>query len=109
MLDECTGKKVLFITTKNIDYIRNSQEVELLQSVAGSVTLLYSRKKNYPFRMMELYLRLLFMSLKKYDVIFIGFEPQLIVPVFWWKMKRQQVIIDFFISVYDTFVNDRKK
>lgn len=101
--------KTLFITTKNIDYIRNTQEIRMLQEQGKQVDLLYSALKNYPLRMMELYLRLLFLSVKRYDEIFIGFEPQLILPFWWWKFRGKPVTIDFFISVYDTFVNDRKK
>lgn len=99
----------LFITTKNIDYIRNTQEIRMLKDQGKQVDVLCSELKYYPLRMMELYLRLLFLSVKKYDEIFIGFEPQLILPFWWWKFRGKPVTIDFFISVYDTFVNDRKK
>ena len=34
-----SGKKVLFITTKNIDYIRNTQEIEELKRSAQSVKI----------------------------------------------------------------------
>lgn len=39
-------KRVLFITTKNIDYIRNTQELRLLEENAGNVEILYSSKKS---------------------------------------------------------------
>ncbi len=101
--------KILFITTKNIDYIRNTQEIRLLQEQGNEVDLLHSTHKNYPLRLMEIYSRLLFFSVKAYDEIMIGFAPQLILPIFWWKFRGKRVTIDFFISVYDTLVNDRKK
>ena len=48
-------------------------------------------------------------SRKKFDQIFIGFAPQLVLPLFKWKLKGKEIWIDFFISMYDTFVCDRKK
>ena len=60
-------------------------------------------------RLVKVFTHLLFRSLKQYDVIFIGFAPQLILPWFGWKMKKNYIVMDFFISVYDTMVFDRKK
>ncbi len=42
LLDFARGRRLLFITTKNIDYIRNSQEIDILSSSAESVRLIYS-------------------------------------------------------------------
>lgn len=102
------GKRVLFITTKNIDYIRNSQEIKILAQRASSVTQIYSDKKKYIGRILEIWIRLLKVKWHDYDTIFVGFAPQLVFP-FYCKFSRQVVIIDFFISVYDTLINDRKK
>ena len=60
-------------------------------------------------RVLYVWYRVLFSSFRRYDIIFIGFAPQLIYPLFFWKLPFQKVHIDFFISLYDTFVNDRKK
>lgn len=38
-------KKVLFVTTKNIDYIRNVQEITFLKKYSGRLKVLYSDKK----------------------------------------------------------------
>lgn len=109
LVTQVEGKRVLFITTKNIDYIRNTQEVRILEKNAESVKLLHSTKKKYIGRILEIWIRLFFMSVQEIDVIFIGFAPQLILPFFKWKMRNKTVIIDFFISIYDTLVHDRKK
>lgn len=101
--------KVLFITTKTTEYIRNTQEIRMLQEQGHQVEVLASEKGSYPKRLLEIYGKLLVKSLKGYDEIFIGFEPQLVVPVFGWKLRGKKVTVDFFISVYDTMVNDRKK
>ena len=104
-----SGKKVLFITTKNIDYIRNVQEIELLEKSDISFRIIGSKDKSYPVRLLKIYWDLLWHNFREYDVVFIGFAPQLIVPFWYWKFRKQKLVIDFFISLYDTFVFDRKK
>ncbi len=107
--DVLSDKKVLFITTKNTDYLRNTQEVELISKCADSVKVLGYGDKSYIKRLIKIYFKLFTMSLKAYDTVFVGFSPQLIIPVFGFRFRKKTVISDFFISVYDTMVNDRKK
>lgn len=107
--DEFKGKNVLFITTKNTDYIRNTQEIEALNAAANSVFVLGYSCKSYFKRILLIYLRLLFMSMRSFDAVFVGFAPQLILPVFRRRFKGKLIAEDFFISVYDTMVSDRKK
>ena len=103
------GKKVLFITTKNIDYIRNSQEINFLEKSAQSVKVIGGLDKNYIIRLIKIYVKVFIMSIKDYDLVFVGFAPQLILPLFRNKFKGKFIVEDFFISLYDTFVCDRKK
>lgn len=103
------GKRVLFITTKNLDYIRNTQEINLLKKDCSKIDIIGSHKKSYPKRLIYVYFKLLITSMKNYDTVFVGFAPQLILPVFSLKFRKVQVIIDFFISMYDTLAFDRKK
>ena len=107
--DELTHKNVLFITTKNIDYLRNAQEIEMVSDYADEITVLGARYKSYFRRLILVYFRLMLIRVKKYDVIFVGFSPQLIIPFFYRKFRHKVIISDFFISLYDTMVNDRKK
>ncbi len=102
-------KRLLFITTKNLDYIRNSQEILLLQEAAASVQVIGSREKSYPKRLLTVYKSLLKIKSDDYDVAFVGFAPQLILPFFKGKLRKKPLIIDFFISVYDTMVLDRAR
>ncbi|SFC23311.1 glycosyltransferase [Butyrivibrio sp. YAB3001] len=111
-------KKVLFITTKKIDYIRNSQELQILRECASHVELIYSSQKSYPKRLIEIYSKLFIANflrifgkgiISKCDVIFVGFAPQLIIPIFRGAFRNKEIVIDFFISVYDTMVCDRQK
>ena len=106
----------LFITTKNLDYIRNTQEIELLTKECGGCRpdIIASSAGKYPARMAHVIRKLITCRFSDYDEIFVGFAPQLIIPFFEGKFRRYRndggkVTIDFFISVYDTLVNDRKK
>lgn len=104
------GKRVLFITTKNIDYLRNTQEMQLLEESAATVDKIYADSKSYVKRILIVWKKILTYPMTKVDVVFAGFSPQLLLPVFFiGKFAKKTLIIDFFVSVYDTFVNDRKK
>lgn len=103
------NKKILFITTKNLDYIRNAQEINLIQRASKQYTIIGFYDKNYFKRILKVFLRLICINLRQFDMIFLGFAPQLILPFWKWKLGKKEIVIDFFISLYDTFVNDRKK
>lgn len=102
------GKNVTFISTKNADYIRNTQEIELIRENAKTYTVIASMNKSYIKRILYVYWSLMKKILKgNSDLYFVGFAPQLLLPMLFFLKKP--VIIDFFISVYDTLVDDRKK
>lgn len=103
------NKKILFITTKNLDYLRNTQEIEALRMEASEVRVIGSNSKNYLVRVLTVYANLLITSRKDYDAVFVGFSPQLVLPVWFLKFRNKEIYIDFFISMYDTFVMDRQK
>lgn len=109
MEDLIKKKRVLFITTKNVDYIRNVQEIRLLQDNAVFLSEIYSNKKSYIKRIIDVWQQVLKCNVNDFDVTFIGFSPQLILPLFYKKFQKQIIVIDFFISVYDTLINDRNK
>ncbi len=109
MLEFAKGKKLLFVTTKNIDYIRNSQEIFGLGKNSKSIDVIGFKDKSYPKRLFKVYKTLLTRSMKQYDMAFIGFAPQLVLPFFWFKFKKCEVAIDFFISMYDTLCCERQK
>ncbi|MDE6203312.1 MAG: group 1 glycosyl transferase, partial [Lachnospiraceae bacterium] len=109
MIPNLKGKHVLFITTKNLDYIRNTQEIRLIKEQAASCTVIGSLDKHYFFRLLAVFFALFTTSASRFDTVFIGFAPQLILPLFKWKFKKNEIIIDFFISMYDTLCHDRKK
>ena len=103
------GKKILFVTTKNLDYLRNQQEIKLIKSHAEELTVIGSYNNSYFFRLLNVYLRFFFLNKSKYHIVFAGFLPQLILPLFFLFFRRKTIIIDFFVSLYDTLVFDRMK
>ena len=46
---------MLFITTKNLDYLRNTQEIAKLRESAASVDVLGSSEKSYVHRLLHVY------------------------------------------------------
>ena len=109
MLRYIQKKRVLFVTTKNVDYIRNTQEIALIAEHAQSYTVIASAQKNYFVRILSVYWRLFMTCISDFDTIFVGFAPQLVLPLFRQKCKQVNIVEDFFISLYDTFCCDRKK
>lgn len=108
MLSNLNKKNVLFITTKNLDYIRNTQEISLIKKKANSCTIIGSKSKYYFIRLLYIYFSLIKLSISNYDTIFIGFAPQLVLPLFRHKFRHTYIIIDFFISLFDTLCQDRQ-
>lgn len=102
------NKKVLFVTTKNLDYIRNVQEIRILKKYSNFFYVIGSESNSYLKRITTSWWKFLYTDCSQYDLVFVGFSPQLIVPLLFWKFRYNIVIVDFFISVYDTLVCDRK-
>ncbi|MGO9020218.1 MAG: glycosyltransferase [Syntrophobacteraceae bacterium] len=107
------GRNVLFITPSDADYIRNRQEINILQKSAQHLDIIAPKdihgvSPTGIMRILSINLKVLAANIKKYDVIFIGGIPQLIVPIIQFRVRKKVLIIDFFISVYDTLVHDRQ-
>ena len=107
--DLVKGKRVLYIATKNLDYLRIRQEINFIRENGGSVTILGSTAKSYPARLKTVLPGLFRTGKNDFDVIFIGFLPQIVLPFFSFLFRGKVVIIDFFISLYDTLVFDRQR
>lgn len=103
-------KKVLFISTKNADYIRNSQEISLLNEHSQKLDLIVSNNKSYLKRIIYVYVKTIqYLIRNNFDILFIGFAPQLLFFLFPFFPKNKPIVMDFFISFFDTLVDDRKK
>lgn len=110
LLSYLTNKKVVFITTKNLSYIRNIQEIELIKKHSDTCCIIGSQSKFYLIRLVNVYFKLLLTSLRNFDTVWLGFSPQLVLPVFYLKLKHADIklVADFFISMFDTLCADRK-
>lgn len=108
MLLNLDGKNVLFVTTKNLDYIRNMQEISLVKKAANSYTIIGSNSKYYFIRLASVYFSLIKIPVDEFDTVFIGFAPQLVLPLFRYKFRHTYIIIDFFISLFDTLCEERQ-
>lgn len=108
------GVNVLFITPSDRDYIRNKQELRLIEERANSVTVIAPKPTGHVrpttfLRALIIMVRALFHNKRGYDVIFVGGLPQAIVPFIAPFIKKKRLVVDFFISLYDTIVYDRKR
>lgn len=108
MLPDLKKKNVLFITTKNLDYLRNTQEIAIIKKEADSCAVIGSNNKHYFIRLLSVYFSLIKIPAAKFDTVFIGFAPQLVLPLFHHKFRHTRIIIDFFISLFDTLCEDRR-
>ncbi len=108
-INDIRNKKILYIATKNSDYLRLTQEIRILRENGNEVTVISSPEKSYPKRLLYVYRKLLGVKMRDFDMSFIGFAPQLVIPVFGRKLRKKPIAIDFFISMYDTLCFDRKK
>lgn len=104
-----SGKNVLYVATKNSDYIRVVQEIDILQSESKSLKIIAYPDKSYFTRVCKVFAELFVTDVKKYDLVVIGFMAQMIMLAFPWKFRKSEIITDLFISIYDTLVFDRKK
>lgn len=102
-------KNILFLASKKKDYIRIVQEVEMLERYGRSCKVYCYTNQSYLLRMLKLIFHVLCSPMAQYDIIYISFLPQLVVPFFSWKWRGKTVVTDFFVSAYDTLVCDRKK
>lgn len=100
--------KILYICGREPTYTRNSVILKGLELQNIEVIKCTSRANNYPKRYLDVLLKYLLKINKNYDVIFVGFLGQPLVPII--KLfTNKPIIFDAFISVYDTLCYDRKK
>lgn len=103
-------KKTVFVSTKNRDYLRNIQEIDFLKENSLHCTVIAYEDKSYTKRIIKVWLKMLNVIFSKNtEVLFIGFAPQLVFFFLPFISKKKLVVVDFFISFYDTLVDDRKK
>lgn len=103
-----SNKKVLFICCGQKWYTRNEYIIELLNEQYDT-DIIASNKKTYLLRIIKVLYKFFFTkNKKKYDFIYVGFLAQALIP-FVKLLYSGPITGDFFLSIYDTLCNDRKK
>ncbi|MDP2674421.1 MAG: glycosyltransferase [Dehalococcoidia bacterium] len=97
--------RVLFACSASRDYIRNRTLVRALRR-HNEVEVVASAARSYPRRLAVVLPRVL-TARRRFDVCFAGFLGQPLVPVLRMRGLRP-VILDAFISIYDTLCLDRR-
>lgn len=95
---------VLFACSAERGYIRNRVLVRALRR-SHNVRLVSSNNRRYPLRLANVIPRVL-TSTRRYEYHFAGFLGQPLAP-FMWARGMRPLILDAFVSVYDTLVLDR--
>ncbi len=109
--DEEPRIRVAFIASRESTYSRVAILKQSLETTFD-VTFFLSDKKNYPTRILSVYLQFLFAlllgHLKNVDVLVVGFFAQPMLPMlrFFW---RRPIISDGYFSIFDTLVHDKAK
>ncbi|TAN57973.1 glycosyltransferase [Patescibacteria group bacterium] len=98
-------KTVLFLCGANADYTRNALNLKALKQSFRTIEI-SSRLPHYFLRLPMVAIKFL-LCFKIYDLIFVGFLAQPLMPIvrLWTK---KPIIFDAFISLYDTICFDRK-
>lgn len=113
-LNMLAGKKVCLVSTSSPEYIRIKQLTVLCRRVCEELEIVAPRdgKAVRPLnlkRMVGVLTRAQLKSFRKYDVVVLAGMPQVLYPILKYKIGDSRLIIDFFISIYDTLVEDRKR
>jgi glycosyltransferase involved in cell wall biosynthesis len=97
---------IVFTAGREVDYPRNSQNIRALNT-QYQVSLLEAKSSRLGNRLLKVGGRLLMQRFSRFDMCFIGFYGQpLVFPV---RLRsRIPIILDAFVSTYDTFCFDRK-
>lgn len=94
---------VIFACSAERGYIRNRVLARALRR-SHNVRVIGSNNRRYPLRLANVIPRVL--ASGRYDYHFAGFLGQPLVP-FMWARRMRPLILDAFVSVYDTLVLDR--
>lgn len=100
--------KILFISGREPAYSRNSTILKGLRMNNVEIIECTDSSKNYFVRYIKVLIKFLLKRKNDFDIIFIGFLGQPIVPIIR-RLSNKPIMFDVFISMYDTICFDRKK
>lgn len=99
--------RVLFIAGREPEYMRNAMILKALKSNNAHVVACTSSAHSYARRYLEVILKFLSVKNENFDLIFVGYLGQPLVPILK-LLSRKPIIFDAFLSIYDTLCFDRK-
>jgi glycosyltransferase involved in cell wall biosynthesis len=100
--------KVLFISGRESAYTRNSVILKGLKANGVEIIECTDSSKSYLLRYPKVLLKFIFKKREDFDLIFIGFLGQPLVPIIK-KISNKPIVFDAFLSTYDTMCYERKK
>ena len=100
--------KVLFISGRESTYTRNSVILKGLKANGVEIIECTDSSKSYLLRYPKVILQFILKIRADFDIIFIGFLGQPLVPIIK-KLSNKPIVFDAFLSTYDTMCYDRKK
>lgn len=100
--------KILFISGRESAYTRNAVILKGLKDNGIEIIECTDESKSYFSRYLKIMLKFLKNNNKNFDLIFVGFFGQPLVPIIK-KFSNKPIVFDAFLSAYDTMCFDRKK
>lgn len=100
--------KILFISGRESAYTRNAVILKGLRDNGIEIIECTDESKSYFFRYLKNMLKFLKNYNKNFDLIFVGFFGQPLVPIIK-KFSNKPIVFDAFLSAYDTMCFERKK
>ncbi|AKB46556.1 Glycosyltransferase [Methanosarcina sp. Kolksee] len=100
--------KILYISGRERSYTRNAVILKGLKDNDIEIIECTDESRSYSSRYFKVMLKFLKNYDKKFDLIFVGFFGQPLVPIIK-KFSNKPIVFDAFLSAYDTMCFDRKQ
>jgi glycosyltransferase involved in cell wall biosynthesis len=100
--------KILFIPGREPTYVRNAIIYKALQKNGAEILDCSDSSACYPTRYVKVLSKFILKRKNNFDLVFVGFFGQPLVPIIK-KLTSKPIILDAFLSAYDTMCFDRKR
>ena len=100
--------KVLYIAGREPEYVRNALLLKGLAKQGLEILDCTDSSSSYPARYCKVLCKFITRSKKHISFVFIGFFGQPLVPIIR-RLTKKPIILDAFLSAYDTMCFDRKR
>lgn len=99
--------KMLFLAGREPSYVRNAMMIKCLDELGVDILDCTDSSASYPARYLSVMGKFLSRKKEYFDCVFVGFFGQPLVPLIR-LFTGKPIILDAFLSAYDTFCFDRK-